>query len=205
MVVIEMITDRDKEILKYMCEYKYATIKQLEKIFFKEQQYSYNIARRRMDRLVKAGYVNTHKLDTNGKIVYILNDSEEKINPPSLHRLLVLDVLAELHYLGMDVKEFSVEKVWMDGKVRSDAFIVVDILDKRYRFFLEVHISNNKHNLEKYSKLYETREVQGYISSNKYPRVLLITDRSYKNLDCIENVDVVRVDTNLDGLIKAFL
>lgn len=80
MVVIEMITDRDKEILKYMCEYKYATIKQLEKIFFKEQQYSYNIARRRMDRLVKAGYVNTHKLDTNGKIVYILNDSEEKIN-----------------------------------------------------------------------------------------------------------------------------
>ena len=92
-----------------------------------------------------------------------------------------------------------------DGKVRSDAFIVVDILDKRYRFFLEVHISNNKHNLDKYSKLYETREVQGYISSNKYPRVLLITDRSYKNLDCIQNVDVVRVDTNLDGLIKAFL
>lgn len=200
-----MITKRDKAILNYMCEYKYATIKQLEKIFFKEQQYSYNIARRRMERLVQAGYVKTHKLDTNGKIVYILNDSEEKINPPSLHRLLVLDVLAELHYLGMDVQEFCVEKSWMDGQVRSDAFIVVDILDRRYRFFVEVHISNNKHNLDKYSKLYETGEVQGYISSNKYPRVLLITDRSYKNLDCIENVDVVRVDTDLDGLVKAFL
>lgn len=200
-----MITKRDKEILNYMCEYKYATIKQLEKIFFKEQQYSYNIARRRMERLVQAGYVKTHKLDASGKLVYILNDTEEKINPPSLHRLLVLDVLAELHYLGMDVQEFTVEKSWMDGKVRSDAFIVVDILDRRYRFFLEVHISNNKHNLDKYSKLYETGEVQGYISSNKYPRVLLITDRSYKNLDCIENVDVVRVDTDLDGLVKAFL
>ena len=205
MVVIEMITKRDKQIIAHMAEYKYATIKQLEKIFFREQQYSYNIARRRMDRLIAAGYVRTHKEENSNKIVYILNDKTEKINPPSAHRMLVLDVLAEMHYLGMDVKEFTVEKEWMDGKIRSDAFAICDIQDRRYRFFVEVHISNNKHNLEKYSTLYESGEVQEYIESQNYPRVLLITDRNYKDLDDIEYVDVVRINTELEEFIKAFL
>lgn len=200
-----MITKRDKQIIAHMAEYKYATIKQLEKIFFREQQYSYNIARRRMDRLIAAGYVRTHKEENSNKIVYILNDKTEKINPPSAHRMLVLDVLAEMHYLGMDVKEFTVEKEWMDGKIRSDAFAICDIQDRRYRFFVEVHISNNKHNLEKYSTLYESGEVQEYIESQNYPRVLLITDRNYKDLDDIEYVDVVRINTELEEFIKAFL
>lgn len=205
MVVIKVITKRDKQIIAHMSEYKYATIKQLEKIFFREQQYSYNIARRRMDRLIAAGYVKTYKEENSNKIIYILNDKSEKINPPTAHRMLVLDVLAEMHYLGMDVKEFTVEKEWMDGKVRSDAFAICDIQDRRYRFFVEVHISNNKHNLEKYSTLYESGEVQEYIESQNYPRVLLITDRNYKDLDDIEYVDVVRINTELEEFIKAFL
>lgn len=200
-----MITKRDKLIINYMSEYKYATIKQLEKIFFREQQYSYNIARRRMNVLVASGYVRTYKEENSNKIIYILNDKNEKINPPNAHRLLVLDVLAEMYYLGMDVKEFIMEKEWMDGKVRSDAFAVCDIQDRRYRFFVEVHISNNKHNLEKYSKLYDSGEVQEYINSNTYPRVLLVTDRNYKDLNDIENINVVKINTELEEFIKSFL
>lgn len=205
MVVVEVITKRDKLIINYMSEYKYATIKQLEKIFFREQQYSYNIARRRMNVLVASGYVRTYKEENSNKIIYILNDKNEKINPPNAHRLLVLDVLAEMYYLGMDVKEFIMEKEWMDGKVRSDAFAVCDIQDRRYRFFVEVHISNNKHNLEKYSKLYDSGEVQEYINSNTYPRVLLVTDRNYKDLNDIENINVVKINTELEEFIKSFL
>lgn len=198
-----MLTKRDRKIINYLTIYKYITLSQLEKIFFREQGYSYNIARRRMKQIMDMGYCYSHKMKGGNKIVYILKDeSSRKINPPSEHRLIVLDVLAELYNQGYEVQSFEVEKIWQNGKIRSDGYFEFIINDRLYRFFLEVQISNNKHNLEKYSKLYETGEVQYYNKSDHYPNVLLVTDKQYNDLDTIENVNVITLPLNLECFSK---
>jgi len=198
-----MITDRDKKIISYLEKYKYATIEQLEKIFFREQKNSYNIARRRMAEIRKAGYVKSVRHIETNKLVYIWNDGRLKI--PDRHRLIVLDVLANLHYQGFKVQTFEIEKEWMNGAIRSDAFTVF-IFEKpknRYQYFIEVHLSNNDCNLEKYDVLYNTGEVQEYLGRNVYPRILLVTDREvkYKTKHC----KVITLNTKLDEFASIVL
>jgi hypothetical protein len=43
-----MITQRDMEIVNYLERYDFATLKQIQKIFFRHQQYSYHLARKRL-------------------------------------------------------------------------------------------------------------------------------------------------------------
>lgn len=198
-----MITDRDREIIRYLEIYKYATIDQLEKIFFKKQKNSYNIARRRMAEIRKAGYVKSPRHPETGRIVYIYDDGKTKM--PDRHRLLVLDVLANLHQQGFNVQLYEVEKFWKDGEIRSDAFAIFTLenVKNRYHFFIEVHLSNNDCNLEKYDELYETGEVQKYLGRDIFPRILLITDRDIE-YNC-KNTKVIKLNTDLDEFSSIIL
>ena len=170
-----LITDRDKKIIKHMEQYKYATLEHIQKIFFREQANSYNIARRRMAAIREAGYVKCERDPALNRLVYWYNDKGIKM--PSRHRLIVLDVLAELHYMGCNILNFDIEKQWMGGKVRSDAFMVFALRNTRCHYFVEVCTSHNDLNLEKYDKLLATDEVHKYIGRKVNPRVLCITDR----------------------------
>lgn len=198
-----MITARDKKIIAYLEEYKYATIEHLEKVFFKTQRNSYNIARRRMAEIIKAGYARRVRDVETNKVVYIFNNGESK--QPSMHRLLVLDVLANLHHQGFNIEKFEIEKEWLNGKIRSDAFAVFTLegAKNRYYYFVEVHISNNYCNLEKYDALYKTNEVQEYLGRNVYPRILLVTDRNF-NYNT-EHCKVIKLNTKLDEFASIIL
>lgn len=194
-----MITDRDRRILKYMETYKYATLEQIRKVFFKEQKNGYNIARRRMGEMRKANYLKVDRNIENNKLVYMWNEKDIKM--PSRHRLILLDVLANLHYLGFNVQLFEIEKYWHNGKIRSDGFTVFTLnnvnVKNRYHYFIEIHTSNNNYNLQKYDLLYETGEVQRYLGRNIFPRVMLVTDYIPRDMQ-LQHTKVVTLNTKLD-------
>ena len=199
-----MITDRDKNIIRHMEQYKFATLEQLEKIFFRQQKNSYNIARRRMQEIKRAGYVKVERDIQNNRLVYMLNDP--KVKMPEQHRLIILDILAQLHVLGMDVHQFEVEKWWPQSKVKSDALAVFALdngtVKNRYHYFIEAHPSHNPYNLEKYDRLYESGEVQEYLGRNVFPRVLLLADRNPKDIE-LRHAKVVTA--NLDAFAAVVL
>jgi len=56
-----LITERDLKLVRHFEEYKFATINQIEKMFFRNQTYSYNIARRRLLELKKFGYIKVSR------------------------------------------------------------------------------------------------------------------------------------------------
>lgn len=202
--MIILITDRDRQIILHLEKYKYATLDQIQKIFFKEQTHSYTIARRRMAEIRKAGYVKSVKDVELNKLVYIYNDS--KIKPPDRHRLIVLDVLATLHYNGFNVQTFDVEKFWQNGAIRSDAITVFTLESnqkRRYQYFIEVQLSNNECNLEKYDVLYKTGEVQEYLGRDIYPRILLVTDREI-NSYCA-SCTIIKLNTKLDEFVSVIM
>jgi len=193
--MVLLITDRDKLIISYLEKYRYATIEQLEKMFFKEQQYSYNIVRKRLGEIRKAGYIKIHRDIETNKNIYIWN--EDRIKPPSWHRIILLNVLTEMVSQGYKVEIFKIEKEWMDRKIRSDGFVVFTIGTRRYHFFIEVQISNNPNNLEKYDILYKTNEVQKYLGKDFFPRVLLISDAEY-NFSNLKHTSIIQLDTKLN-------
>ena len=200
-----MITDRDRRIILHLEKYKYATIEQLQKIFFPTQINSYTIVRRRMGEIIKAGYARSIRDAEINKVVYIYDDG--KVKAPDRHRMIVLDVLANLHYHGYNVNIFDVEKFWQGGAIRSDAFAVFTLENakNRYYYFVEVHLSNNECNLEKYDELYMTREVQDYIGSKVYPRILLITDRDMDVGYSTEYCKIIKLNTKLDEFSSIIL
>lgn len=201
--MIILITDRDKKIILHLEKYKYATIEQLEKIFFREQKNSYNIARRRMAEIKKAGYAKAVRDIETNKVVYIYDDG--KCKPPTRHRLIVLDILANFHQQCFNVKSFEIEKYWNDGEIRSDAFTVFTLENAktRYQYFIEVQLSNHPSNLDKYDSLYETGEVQEYLGRNVYPRILFISDR--KTNHNIKYSKVIQLNTKLDEFASIIL
>lgn len=198
-----MITDRDRKIIRHIEQYKHATLEQIEKIFLRQQKNSYNIARRRMAEIRKAGYVKVDRDTETNRLVFMWNDGKTKM--PGTHRLILLDVLANLHYHGFNVQQFEIEKSWMDGEIRSDGFTVFTLEDlkTRYQYFIEVHLSHNPYNLEKYDRLLETTEVQDYLGRNVNPRVLLISDR--KPDIKLKRTSVVSLNTRLDAFASVIL
>lgn len=204
MIVNMSITNHDYDIIRHLEKYKYATISHLEKTFYREQQYSYNIVRKRLSEIEKCKYIKKPYTDPESKRnVYIYND--EKIKPPNKHRLIVLDILAEMNYNGFSIEEYNIEKHWCDGKYRSDAFAVFTTPDpwdrkkkRKYHFFIEVQLSNNYHNLEKYDELYKTFEVQKYLDRDFYPnRILLVSDKEYPKIE-LKHSQVIQLDTKLN-------
>lgn len=194
--MIFLITERDNKIIKEWFEpYRYATIEQIEKAFLRNQKYSYNIARRRLKEMELAELIKPYHDVTTNSNIYILNDS--KIKPPSLHRMITLDILAELKYSGFNIEFFKIEMPWLDGKIVSDAFIIFTVKNSRYYFFIEVQLANNWHRLEKYDTLFESGEVQKLLKKNHFPRILFISDTEYKTLH-IKSTEIVHLNTNLD-------
>jgi hypothetical protein len=200
-----MVTDRDNDITKHFEKYHYATIAQIERLFFREVDSSYVIANRRLKRLAKAGFIKPLYDDATNKLVYKLSTKDEKIPDPGLHRILVLDVYAELAYLGYDIETFSVEKWWAGGKYRSDGFVIFKVGNRRYRFFVEVQLANHDPNIPKYDELYKTGEVTKELHTDYYPDVLLVADREYKQDFNLQFSKVIQVNTKLTQLSKIIM
>jgi hypothetical protein len=194
--MICLITDRDNMIIKEWFEpYKFATIGQIQKAYFRDQQYSYEIARKRLLEMCKAGFIKPyHDVATNRNVYILKND---KIKPPSYHRIIILDILAEMKYCGFNVEYFKVEMPWLEGKIISDAFAIFTIKKRRYHFFIETQLSKHGHYLEKYDVLKESGEVQRFLGKNHFPRILFISDIEYSDIK-IKSTEVIRLDTKLN-------
>jgi hypothetical protein len=204
-------TERDTKMVKEWFEiYKYASISMLERTFFPTQEYSYNICRKRLGELLKNDYIKVFKDDYSNRNIYVYN--EPKLKMPSAHRLVLLDLLAEMKYLGFNVERFEIEKQWCGGKYRSDAFVQFTVDNPgegkgvRKYFFVEVMTSNNYHHLEKYDDIFPTGEVQQYLGKDKsfMPKILLIADRHFSNIK-LKSTEVLQLDTKLKSFASILI
>ena len=208
-----LITDNDKKIVREWFEpYKYANISMIQKVYYKDRQYGYNIVRKRLLEMIKADYIKKDRDLITNKNLYTLNDKD--IKPPSEHKLIILSVLAEMKYMGFDIEHFEVEKHWIHDKgkmVYSDGFVIFTMDKRRYHYFIEVHRSNNINNLEKYDMLWESGVVQKWYEDNGYnkdfypKRVLLISDREFKKPIELKHCQVVQLDEKLSEFYKILI
>lgn len=179
-----------------MEQYHYANSDIIAKMFFRHIKFNQNLARKRMSEVEKAGYiVKIDNVETNS-LIYMWKD--KNVKPPSRHRMIILEIMAELNYLGYTVDAYEIEKEWSNGQIRSDAFLIFTVNGRRYYYFVEVHLSNNPPNLSKYDTLYKTLEVQNFIGKDVYPRILFVCDKQFTHT--INYSKIFQVNANLDKL-----
>ncbi len=146
-----MITDRDKEVLKWIEQYKAVTLKQATELFFKG---NYKGASRRMAQLEEMELLKSYMSKAKSEKVYY---QEKKVND---HRLYIYDYFKELKRLDCELLDIRVEPSYLNGNIRPDGYILFKYDRYKYLTLLEVdytHYTDNVKMNTLYEKLYQER------------------------------------------------
>lgn len=197
-----ILTQRDKNILRFIEEYKSITINQCSKIFFNNCKQAYYQARKRLRQLYDNKYIKRYRADMKSECIYYLT---KKL---SIHHLKVLDAYAEFIKIGANIEYFKTEyKVPTKSKYyRLDALIEVTYEEYFYPLIIEVDythftsqrklidIYNSKHFQDKYKEL----------DDNIFPTVLIIRPVISDNSITSDLFNIVYLDFTLDGIEQVF-
>lgn len=197
-----ILGDRDKQILRHIEEWEFATIKQIADIFYPQQKYGYDLARKRLNLLVDNQKLLKYRdIDSNIN-VYTL----EKAKNRRKSDFILMDFYAKLTLEGADILLFEKEyNKFMDGKMRPDAFIVIKIEGWLLYLFVEVQTRHAKVDLGKYERLFVSNEFQEKFQTNIFPTIVIIEDVVHKDQYKSDNFKVVQIDSDMSGFPKIFM
>ena len=137
-----MITERDKEILRWIEKFKSITIDQCSKLFFTDSKMSYDLARKRLRYLNREGLIKRYRKEPKEQVVYFMDKILKK------HDLKTMDMIVELN-------QFNITQLILQNKIQinrhgiylnyvTDATIVID---NEYPIIIETdytHYTNDK-------------------------------------------------------------
>lgn len=197
-----MITKRDREIINFIYAIGYLSIDQCSKLFFSDRNYAYDLARKRLKKISEqADYIKPILNAETKQTIYV--PKEVKIKKISKHDLLLLDYLAELKVLGVEVEKVELVPD-LDGAI-PDMFIKFTFDGYRYYQFVEMQLRHDFVDIEKFnkpgviSKIYE-------LTNNTRPRLVIIQDtKKDYNKDNPTAMKIIQLNTNLDGLMKVLM
>lgn len=197
-----ILTERDKNILRWVEEHKSITINQTSKIFFKHCKESYYQARKRLRLLSNNGYLKRYRADMKSECIYYL---DKKL---SIHDLKVLDVYAEFISYGAEIRYFKKEYIIDSGSknYRLDALIEVLYNDYFYPIIIEVdytHLTGSK----KLQDIYNSNHFQvkyKNLDDNIFPYVVIIRPVVTADHEQVNNIDILHTDFSLKNLSQVF-
>lgn len=148
-----MLTERDRDILTWIEEYKSITVSQAQYLFFKN---SYEGARRRLKQLEDMNFIKSYPNTLLKSKVYF----NEKML--SEHNLFIIEFLKTIKKLDGEILEFKTQPSYMDKKIRPDAFVIFRYKNDVYFILLEVDLNHYTSNskMQRYEELYKTGELQ---------------------------------------------
>lgn len=212
-----MLTPRDKQIIFHIEKYGFLTIGQAYSIWFNEQKYGYDLARKHLAKCVEAGHLKSYRPKSitvyTEKIFYI----DEKYARPTRSMVIAMNVYAEIIRLGADMIYFKREEPWFDGKYRSDAFAIVSISNTVFSTCIEIidseklsYAAQRKHFINKYTDIYSDDEplkklieITNLARKFSSPKLVIISEIIKADLE-IDGVEIISLDYSLQKLSQIF-
>lgn len=175
------MTSRDLAITEFVRKMKVVSFSTLRQIFF--SNVSLTIAYRVLGRLTEYGELEREKhYFVNEHIFWI-----PKRKPKQLKHALLLSEFYRRLSVEAEIVKFDVEYTTFRG-LRPDAFIAYKRKDgKNFIAFVEVELSNNKFNLQKYVDLFESGEWQKVLPV--FPLLIVVGNEKVRS----EKLKVVQV------------
>lgn len=207
------LTDTDHEVLQFVEQYGAITINQCRNMFYNIQIKGYEIARRRLGKLVSYKKLNVYRdMDLNQN-VYTMG---KKI---SQHGILALDYHSELVKLGCNMVYFKQEQPWIivDKKPMyfSDAYCCY-IFEGKVYFDIVESVRTKNIEVQKYIDIYNSKEAHilsdeiykqlGGNPKNLFPRLIVIDDVKHKNdLYVNDDIKIIQLDFKLKNISKVLI
>lgn len=190
-----MLNERDLKIIRYIETYGFVTISQCYKMFFKDRAYGYDLARKRLAKLQEKGHLLSQidYLEKNPEKIYYI---EEENSSPSKHTIMIMNCLAEVYKLDSNVRYFAREQEWLDGKRRSDGYVLFNINNYVYQLFIEVEGATTKKKHSRQEILDDFNKKYTDIISSEEPLHLAykcfnLTPDNYNKLEVITRIVVI--------------
>lgn len=193
-----MLTDRDKNIISFIESIGFASIQQVQKMFF-NTRYGYDCARKRLKKLAdNKGYIKCFKnFDTNEYIYIPIKSNLKKV---SLHNLKILDYICELHILGCKINLIELEPIFHN--IKPDALINFEFNGYSYYQLIEVQMRHSFVDIDRFLDNQVVTEI--YNRCNEVlPRLIIIqdTNKDY-NKNNNTQFDIVQLYTDLSDIAK---
>lgn len=148
-----MLTQRDREVLTWIQDYKSITLSQCSYLYFNG---NYEGCRRRLKQLEDMEILKSSQSILLKSKVYF----QEKI--VSEHDLFIYEFLKVIKLNGGEIIKFIKQPNYMDKKIRPDAFIIFSYNKNVYFIILEVDLTHYTSNIkmQRYEELYKSGELQ---------------------------------------------
>ena len=164
-----MIMPTEQKVLDFLDTFNCATTSQLTKLFY-DTKYPYNKSRRRLKILYDNKHIERERNSVSMEYVYYLRKNNQ-----FRHSLILTEFYIKLHEIA-EIDKFEVEQPY--GNIRPDGMCICGYKIFTHYFFIEVHISNNKFNQDKYISYYGSREWKQYF--DVFPKIIIISDKQVK-------------------------
>jgi hypothetical protein len=171
-------TQKVRDILNFIDKYGFITTRITANLFYKEDKYKQDVARRVLNRLVTNKDIVVNKNQYGKELIY-----QFKKNVVSDHKYYLLNLYAEINNLVNEVEYFKLEETWSLSNRRSDAHIIFNNIingqDSLKSYLIEFDKFHKTNPIEKYNQIYNSGEVQEWYTVRQgvkdyFPDVIIV-------------------------------
>ncbi|MBW6411841.1 hypothetical protein [Clostridium weizhouense] len=187
-----MLTERDRQVLRWIEDYKAISVTQATELFFNG---TYESCRRRLKQLEDMEILKSYISQFSREKVYY---QEKKLKD---HDLLVYDFLKVIKKRGGEIRHIKLQPQYLKGLIRPDAYIEFTLENNIYFIILEVDYTHYTSNIKMqlYEKLYREGTLQKQCYGT-FPIVIIsrptLNDIRYNS----SNFDVIYTDLRYNNL-----
>lgn len=183
------ITDRDKEIKKFLKEVTVADTKTLHTLFFTGT--TMRNCQKRLKQLVDARFIKCYRQNIISQNVYFLRKPR---NIP--HKIKFSQLLAEIKLKNIELLKYRTP--FAIGNLIADGLIIIQKHEEIKIYFVEVE-RTKKLDVKKYLDLYYSRAYKEKFPT--MPSILVIGKKPQEN----NVLDIVHCDWNLENIKEVIL
>lgn len=197
-----MLTERDRQIISFIDSIGYATISNIADMFFSQNKFSYDLARKRLKKIKEfEGYIKSFQNTETNETVYIpYNSNKKKV---SIHDIMVLNYACKLKLLGCNIDNIELEPKFCD--IIPDALIQFTFNGYRFYQIIEMQIRHNLIDLERYNKQGVMENIMNK-TNGVVPKLIIIQDTKTNYADNNPTpMDIVQMDTSMEDMAKVIM
>ena len=200
-------TQKVRNILNFIDKYGFITSKICANLFYKDNKYKLDMARRTLNKLVNNKDIISNTSCFGKELIYQFNK-----NIVSEHRYALLNLYSEINCIVNNIEYFKLEEQWLEGKRKSDAHIIISNIingDEVFKSYLIEYDKYHKTDIKKYEEIYNSNEVQQWYLNryeiNNYFPIVMIVNYSGKVNQNSDNFNIIALDYDFTDLTHKIL
>ncbi len=193
-----MRNKRVESILELVERFKVCDVTHIARLYFSQIKNPIKKAQEKLSALVVDSTLKRRRNNMNSRYYYWLSSAKE---PAQIqHKMILLELFVSLcERFGENNVECVPEFSRLSG-IRPDAFLAVQNNQRTYLYFVEIQVSNNPFDFEKYNKAYYTNKTEKVFPEGVFPTILAVCSKPLKN-EC-RQLNFIQLDTDLKAIGK---